>query len=93
VYTYLFLNKERSWWQFDTVLTGEGGATKVKRINIDIKDLWLSNLDTLKDENGHQKSVIAYSKHLCGSATDLTLKCLENYVEDQKTKNNNRYLT
>jgi len=48
----------------------------VKRIGMDIKDLDLSKLDLLKDKN-----VVAYSKHLCGSATDITLKSLVNYTK------------
>ncbi|KAH8552325.1 methyltransferase TRM13-domain-containing protein [Umbelopsis sp. PMI_123] len=87
--TFVLIDRKAVRGKFDTALAGEKGATKVKRINIDIKDLWLSNLDALKDESGHQKPMIAYSKHLCGSATDLTLKCLENYVEDQKAHHHN----
>jgi tRNA:m4X modification enzyme len=71
-------------------LGGGGANPNVKRIIVDIKDLCLSNVDILKDEQGNQKPVIAFSKHLCGSATDLTLKCLANYAEDQNANNNNR---
>ena len=48
----------------------------VKRIGMDIKDLDLSKLDLLKGKN-----VVAYSKHLCGSATDVALKSLVNYAK------------
>lgn len=45
-------------------------ATKTTtRLQIDIKDLDLK-------EAVPQKPIIAFSKHLCGSATDLTLRCL-----------------
>ncbi|KAJ1650430.1 tRNA:m4X modification enzyme, partial [Dispira simplex] len=40
----------------------------VQRLEIDIKDLDLAEVDGLKD-----RPIVAYSKHLCGAATDLTL--------------------
>ena len=49
----------------------------MKRIGMDIKDLDLSKLDLLKG-----KSIVAYSKHLCGSATDITLKSLVDYANN-----------
>jgi tRNA:m4X modification enzyme len=45
-----------------------------ERIVIDIKDLDLSKLDQVTDSK-----IVAYSKHLCGCATDLTLRCLNNF--------------
>ncbi|CAG8803561.1 14942_t:CDS:2, partial [Cetraspora pellucida] len=51
----------------------------VLRIGIDIKDLDLSKLDFVKD-----KKIIAYSKRLSGSATDVTLKSLVNYSKSNK---------
>ncbi|RHZ50622.1 hypothetical protein Glove_494g4 [Diversispora epigaea] len=53
----------------------------VKRIEIDIKDLDLSKLDIIKN-----KKIVAYSKHLCGSATDVTLKSLVNYSKSDMEK-------
>eukprot|EP00158_Paraphelidium_tribonemae_P008941 Partr_v1_DN28731_c1_g1_i3_m62210 putative tRNA methyltransferase 13 homolog (S. cerevisiae) len=52
----------------------------VKRVCIDIKDLKLSRL---LEEHGKSRAVVAISKHLCGSATDLTLQCLYQ-AEDKK---------
>jgi len=43
---------------------------------MDIKDLCLAKLSLL-----HHKKLVAVSKHLCGCATDLTLKCLVNYTD------------
>jgi len=43
---------------------------------MDIKDLCLAKLSLLKD-----KKLVGVSKHLCGCATDLTLKCLVNYTD------------
>ncbi|CAG8486027.1 15227_t:CDS:10 [Gigaspora rosea] len=56
--------------------------TPVLRVGMDIKDLDLSKLDFVKDSK-----IIAYSKHLCGSATDVTLKSLVNYSKLNKNEN------
>jgi tRNA:m4X modification enzyme len=69
-------------------LTGEENPSIVKRVTVDIKDLDMGKIDVLQDNQGHAKPVIAYSKHLCGSATDLTLKCLANYADEQIANNN-----
>lgn len=47
--------------------------TNTERIKIDIKDL---NLEAYMESSNTLKSVVSYSKHLCGCATDLTLRCL-----------------
>ncbi|OUM70139.1 hypothetical protein PIROE2DRAFT_57007 [Piromyces sp. E2] len=54
----------------------EKSLTVQKRLYMDIKDLCLAKLSLLKD-----KKLVAVSKHLCGCATDLTLKCLVNYTD------------
>ncbi|CAK9436299.1 uncharacterized protein LODBEIA_P08570 [Lodderomyces beijingensis] len=49
---------------------------RIKRSKIDIKDL---NLDSfLGDVQQPQHQIVTISKHLCGSATDLTLKSVLN---------------
>ncbi|EDV43702.1 uncharacterized protein Dana_GF16397, isoform A [Drosophila ananassae] len=45
----------------------------VKRIRADIADLKLSALPELKKT----RRTVALSKHLCGEATDLTLRCIQ----------------
>ncbi|OMJ28147.1 tRNA:m(4)X modification enzyme TRM13-like protein [Smittium culicis] len=64
----------------------------INRIQIDIRDLDLSGLECLKAkkgeesaENGGYYPIVAYSKHLCGAATDLALKCLQNYQKSGGT--------
>lgn len=49
-----------------------------KRIYMDIRDLDLANIPELKSM---ARPVVAYSKHLCGAATDLTIRCLERYQQ------------
>ncbi|KAJ1964066.1 tRNA:m4X modification enzyme [Dipsacomyces acuminosporus] len=57
---------------------------KFQRIYIDIRDLDLSRIPQLQVTDAGSgetrlRPAVAYSKHLCGAATDLTIKCLENY--------------
>lgn len=72
--------------QYDNALLGMQQTHKstVERCSIDIKDLDLSKVPALTRASGDKKKVVALSKHLCGSATDITLKCLMNYDEAQK---------
>ena len=73
----------------DNALLGHSDIkSTVQRITIDIKDLELSRVQALSDDKGQRKKVIAFSKHLCGSATDITLKCLMNYVEKERADGN-----
>ncbi|XP_070136825.1 tRNA:m(4)X modification enzyme TRM13 homolog isoform X2 [Drosophila bipectinata] len=49
----------------------------VKRIRADIGDLKLSALPELKKT----QRTVAFSKHLCGEATDLTLRCIQSNAD------------
>ena len=49
------------------------------RIQIDIKDLCLSEVAQTKG-----RRIVAMSKHLCGAATDLSLRCLADFEETQR---------
>lgn len=54
----------------------------VERIRVDIADLSLKGLDLLAS----CKSLIGLSKHLCGGATDLALRCMiQGNAEDVKS--------
>ncbi|KAJ2956335.1 hypothetical protein NQZ79_g7798 [Umbelopsis isabellina] len=86
--TFVLIDRKTVRGKFDSALIGEETPSVVKRVTVDIKDLSLGKIDVLKDNEGHLKPVIAYSKHLCGSATDLTLKCLANYADEQIANNN-----
>ncbi|KAI8588310.1 methyltransferase TRM13-domain-containing protein [Geranomyces variabilis] len=56
-------------------------STWVERLSMDIKDLDLSAYPRTANQ-----SMVAVSKHLCGAATDLTLRCIANFAE--KSTNN-----
>ncbi|ORX41990.1 DUF715-domain-containing protein [Piromyces finnis] len=60
----------------ETQSDSDKSLTVQKRLYMDIKDLCLEKLNLLKD-----KKLVGVSKHLCGCATDLTLKCLVNYTD------------
>ncbi|KAH9251413.1 histone H3-like centromeric protein hH3v [Batrachochytrium salamandrivorans] len=50
---------------------------KWERVTLDIKDLYFRGI-----EDVNQLPVVAVSKHLCGVATDLSLRCLSRYIKD-----------
>ncbi|KAJ1668273.1 tRNA:m4X modification enzyme [Coemansia sp. RSA 1813] len=57
-----------------------------KRIYIDIRDLDLSKVPELQITDPATgmlglRPIVAYSKHLCGAATDLTIRCLQRYQD------------
>ena len=78
--TYHLIDRASNRMKFDTkIVSDTQDLTKqnkfkpnVDRIKIDIKDL---KVDTQLNED---RSYVALSKHLCGVATDLTLRCIVN---------------
>ncbi|XP_055382315.1 tRNA:m(4)X modification enzyme TRM13 homolog [Condylostylus longicornis] len=53
--------------------------SNIHRIRADISDVVLEKIETLRD----MKHIVAIGKHLCGSATDLMLRCLLHHKTDQ----------
>ncbi|ACO65515.1 predicted protein [Micromonas commoda] len=49
---------------------GASPGTKVERLRVDIKDLDIAGVEAVKG-----RDVVVTGKHLCGSATDLALRC------------------
>ena len=49
---------------------GASPVTKVERLRVDIKDLDIAGVEAVKG-----RDVVVTGKHLCGSATDLALRC------------------
>lgn len=84
--TYLLLDRKSVRNKVDQTLLGRSEKkSRVQRQLMDIKDLVLAKVDCIADNN---KKVVAVSKHLCGCATDISLKCLMNYVQDEREKGN-----
>lgn len=80
--TYLLLDRKSVRNKVDMGLLGQSeNKSTVQRLLIDIKDLDLSKVECLADNN---KNVVAISKHLCGCATDISLVSLMHYVEQEK---------
>ncbi|TPX31767.1 hypothetical protein SmJEL517_g04975 [Synchytrium microbalum] len=52
-------------------------TSSLQRLKADLKDVNFANMEALKSG----RPIIAYSKHLCGVATDLSLRGLMAYVE------------
>ncbi|KAJ3278658.1 tRNA:m(4)X modification enzyme TRM13 [Borealophlyctis nickersoniae] len=69
---YLLVDRKNFRMKFDRVL--KTLTTFWERLSMDIKDLDLSKVESVKGEK-----VVGVSKHLCGAATDLALRCLANY--------------
>jgi tRNA:m4X modification enzyme len=53
-------------------------GAQITRIRMNIKDLLLTQVPCLKN-HGTSVPTVSLSKHLCGSATDLTLACLSKF--------------
>ncbi|KAG8038334.1 hypothetical protein G9C98_006661 [Cotesia typhae] len=53
-------------------------SINIVRIRADIADLCLNKIKEVKSS----KYTVGIAKHLCGAATDLTLRCLTNSTED-----------
>ncbi|KAL3267138.1 hypothetical protein HHI36_011278 [Cryptolaemus montrouzieri] len=53
--------------------------SSVRRIRADITDLVLDEVDVINES----KYIVGVTKHLCGAATDLTLRCLTNLSKNK----------
>ncbi|CEG64063.1 hypothetical protein RMATCC62417_01106 [Rhizopus microsporus] len=81
--TYVLIDRKNVRNKVDPSLIGHTQQkSTVQRVLIDIKDLVLSKVECIESND---KKVVVFSKHLCGCATDMTLKCLMNYVEHERT--------
>lgn len=48
------------------------------RIGVDLADLDLSGINIIQESSKIGKKIVGYSKHLCGGATDLGIRCMAN---------------
>lgn len=81
--TYLLLDRKSVRNKADMSLQGHSdNKSTVQRVLIDIKDLDLSKVECLAN---NEKKVVAISKHLCGCATDISLVSLMHYVEHENS--------
>lgn len=62
----------------------KGTHVQIERIRMDIQHLYLGKLNSIKQ---NLNNVIGVSKHLCGCATDLALRCLTNTLKMEEGGN------
>ncbi|XP_001604909.2 tRNA:m(4)X modification enzyme TRM13 homolog [Nasonia vitripennis] len=65
----------------DNKLKNEKVEIKVTRVRADIADLKLSDVP----EAQQMQCQVAFAKHICGVATDLTLRCITNSIPKSKS--------
>ncbi|RKO92114.1 methyltransferase TRM13-domain-containing protein, partial [Blyttiomyces helicus] len=75
---YILIDRQNFRMKFDRVLRGNQAAWT--RLSMDIKDLDLDKMEKVNDA-----TLVAISKHLCGAATDVTLRCIGNFLEKDPT--------
>lgn len=78
--SFILIDRNTYRKKFDAgIREGHNGLpSHVERLVVDIKDVDLSKIELVSG-----KKVVAFAKHLCGCATDLTLRCLANYQKSQ----------
>ncbi|XP_066298563.1 tRNA:m(4)X modification enzyme TRM13 homolog [Branchiostoma lanceolatum] len=70
---FILIDRANTKHKFDkNIRRGEKGPD-FERLKVDIEDLNLGLVPSMAEQKG---PVAAISKHLCGAATDLTLRCL-----------------
>lgn len=81
--TFVLIDRKNVRNKVDPSLVGHSEQkSTVQRLLMDIKDLELAKVECIAN---NEKKIVAFSKHLCGCATDITLKCLMNYVEHERS--------
>ncbi|XP_022258506.1 tRNA:m(4)X modification enzyme TRM13 homolog [Limulus polyphemus] len=81
--SFVSIDKGCQRHKFENRLKGEN-EPRIKRIRIDIQDLVLGKVPCVAN---HEGKIVGLSKHLCGAATDLSLRCLVENCCDQNNGN------
>lgn len=81
---YFLIDRQHNRNKFDSFHKGEEQGPNFQRLNIDIINLDLDKVEALRQHGEEPRKLLAIGKHLCGGATDLSLRCLF------KSKQNNR---
>lgn len=82
---YVLIDRANNRYKYDRYHRGKDQGPSFQRLNLDIEHLDLSKVPCLLTSN--TQKVVAVSKHLCGAATDLTLRCLmETLSRDRKSQ-------
>lgn len=85
---FILIDRASQRHKFDTKLKHDKDL-HIERIRLDIKHLYLGRVPTI---SCHKGNIVGVTKHLCGAATDLALKCLMETLHDQKNQSCNYLL-
>ncbi|XP_067126997.1 tRNA:m(4)X modification enzyme TRM13 homolog isoform X2 [Centruroides vittatus] len=85
---FILIDRASQRHKFDTKLKYDK-ELHVERIRVDIEHLYLGRIPSISSHNGN---IVGVTKHLCGAATDLALKCLMETLSDQENHLNNYLL-
>lgn len=77
----LLIERGSQRFKFDSMLKKdtEQSNAEFARVRIDLKDLYLNEVPLIKKSN----NFLLYGKHLCGIATDYSIRCLKHALEDR----------
>jgi tRNA:m4X modification enzyme len=71
---FVLIERDHQRYRFDAHHRREHEGPSLARYRLDIRDLYLSEIPYIK-ESQPQSHIVVISKHLCGGATDLALRC------------------
>lgn len=74
---FVLVERDHQRYRFDAHHRREDQGPKFERYRLDIRDLYLPELPSVTGSQS-RKHVVVISKHLCGNATDLALRCAVN---------------
>ena len=79
-FNILLIERGSQRFKFDGMLKKDMEETNAEfeRIRIDLKDLFINKVPLIQ----RSSDFIMYGKHLCGCATDFSLRCLKHALED-----------
>ncbi|XP_072045762.1 tRNA:m(4)X modification enzyme TRM13 homolog [Amphiura filiformis] len=88
--SFLLVDRAHVRHKLDTIHRFQKDGPHYERIRIDIEHLCLGKVPCISSSTS---PLAAYSKHLCGAATDLTLHCLMETLNAQQDTNTNNSST
>ncbi|XP_031563775.1 tRNA:m(4)X modification enzyme TRM13 homolog [Actinia tenebrosa] len=77
---FVLIDRASKRHKFDSCHKRSGQGPNFKRLNVDIEHLNLGKVECVCEGS---RDIVAASKHLCGTATDLTLRCLFETIDKQ----------
>jgi tRNA:m4X modification enzyme len=80
---FVLIERDHQRYRFDAHHRREHQGPSFDRYRIDIRDLYLPEIPSIKNSQEPRHTVII-SKHLCGGATDLALRCAVNGQDENR---------